>query len=307
MALIIWSMNAGGSERVMALLANEWAVRSARVSLLALTEEHKSHFPLHSSIIFACLGLAPGASQKPGKITTFAERLAAPRCSLQRTQPDVIVSFTARVNTLTVLSSFRMPVPVIISERVDPSMWLDTQPWQFLRSCTNRLANAVVSPTESVASVLRKMAGRRSLTIPNPVPEREPFERSCTSRRLVGCGHPIEGRGFACLIESFYLLHQRYPDRSLTIAGEAEMLMKLEQLLIERGLSDRVHLPGAYNNPSEVLADAVIFVLSSRYEGFPHCANRSYGSRRSRSTFQLQVGTVGNRPRRCEWFPCSRW
>jgi glycosyltransferase involved in cell wall biosynthesis len=54
----------------------------------------------------------------------------------------------------------------------------------------------------------------------------------------------------------------------LTILGEGELRTELESLRNSLGLSERVHLPGVVKNPYEVLLQADIFVMSSRFEGF---------------------------------------
>jgi glycosyltransferase involved in cell wall biosynthesis len=263
-------MMPGGSEKVLSLLANEWAARGDRVTLLAMAEEHPSHFPLHPSVCYRCLGFAAGASTRPGRFATFVQRILSLRRSLRASKPDVIVAFTCRVDTLTILSSLGMRVPVIVSERVDPIAWRDIQPWQFMRTITLPLASAVVSQTQAVADHMRRLVGKRSVAIANPVPAVEPCQAARKGNRLVGCGRLTEAKRFDRLIEAFHLLHQRYPQWSLTIGGEGVSRPELEKLIAQRGLGGRVYLPGAYHDPRELLADADIFVLSSEYEGFPN-------------------------------------
>jgi glycosyltransferase involved in cell wall biosynthesis len=163
-----------------------------------------------------------------------------------------------------------MDVPVIISERVDPTVWRDIQPWQAMRDITLRFANVVVSQTLTVADVMKRIVGERSVAIANPVPAAPPCERRKSGTRLVSCGRLTESKGFDRLIEAFHLLSGNFPAWSLTIAGEGELRPKLETLIAEFGLSGRVSLPGAFRDSREVFEEADIFVLSSRYEGFPN-------------------------------------
>ena len=44
---------------------------------------------------------------------------------------------------------------------------------------------------------------------------------------------------------------------------------KLEAMVRDLGLTDLVELPGAANDMGEALSEGSVFVLSSRYEGFP--------------------------------------
>jgi glycosyltransferase involved in cell wall biosynthesis len=76
-------------------------------------------------------------------------------------------------------------------------------------------------------------------------------------------------KGFDLLLQAFGQIQAKYPDWHLTILGEGAMRGELEQLRAKLGLIDRVHLPGAVTNVNDYLRQADIFVLSSRFEGFP--------------------------------------
>ena len=53
------------------------------------------------------------------------------------------------------------------------------------------------------------------------------------------------------------------------LIGEGEERAPLEQLREELGLRDRIHLLGTLEDPTPVLRDCHLFVLSSSREGFP--------------------------------------
>ncbi|HOI08803.1 MAG TPA: glycosyltransferase, partial [Deltaproteobacteria bacterium] len=59
-------------------------------------------------------------------------------------------------------------------------------------------------------------------------------------------------------------------DWSLVILGEGEDRRLLQDLISRLSLDDRVLLPGRIQNLEPVLRRSDIFVLSSRYEGFPN-------------------------------------
>lgn len=77
-------------------------------------------------------------------------------------------------------------------------------------------------------------------------------------------------KGFDLLLQAFERLAPRHPDWDLTIWGEGALKEQLIQQRDDLELTDRVSIPGSTRTPREQLAASDIFVLSSRYEGFPN-------------------------------------
>ena len=62
-------------------------------------------------------------------------------------------------------------------------------------------------------------------------------------------------------------LSERFPALHWVIAGDGELLSVLEWLRDQLGLSDRVHFLGQIPEPEGLIAEADLFVMSSREEG----------------------------------------
>ncbi len=77
-------------------------------------------------------------------------------------------------------------------------------------------------------------------------------------------------KGFDLLIEAFARVAPSFPDWELTIHGEGDSRAGLEAARDRLGLTDRVQLPGPTRDLPSALTTADLFVLSSRYEGFPN-------------------------------------
>lgn len=89
-------------------------------------------------------------------------------------------------------------------------------------------------------------------------------------KRIVGLGRLAWQKGFDLLIEAFSQIAAAHPEWTLIIYGEGERRNALESLVRTKSLESRVFLPGAVQQVPAVLSEASVFVLSSRYEGFPN-------------------------------------
>ena len=85
---------------------------------------------------------------------------------------------------------------------------------------------------------------------------------------LVAVGRLTRQKGFDRLIEACAALKRDGYLFHLRILGEGPERQKLEQLILQNGLSDAVELLGFQQNPYPYLNAADLVVCSSRYEGF---------------------------------------
>ena len=87
--------------------------------------------------------------------------------------------------------------------------------------------------------------------------------------RLIAAGRLAPQKGFDLLLEAFVAVADRHPDWTLDIFGKGPLREPLEQQVIDLGLGGRARLNGPTDRLGERMRDASVFVLSSRYEGFP--------------------------------------
>jgi glycosyltransferase involved in cell wall biosynthesis len=77
-------------------------------------------------------------------------------------------------------------------------------------------------------------------------------------------------KGFDWLIEAFAKLADEHPDWDLVIIGEGSLRVTLEVQVRDLGLECRIFLPGRAGNMAEWYESADLYVMSSRFEGFPN-------------------------------------
>lgn len=277
-ALVITSLRAGGAERVLSTLANYWSHNRQEVSLITLDTPESDFFAVDATVDRVVVDREPPAlNSKAAVLGATLKRIRSLRRTLTRIEPDVIVSFGAVTNVLAILASRRTGFPIIISERSDPRHDPIGRVWAILRWLLYRRASTLVVQTLSVRSWARTIVqSRRIAVIPNPVMttvETSPCSvRGDPSAKLtvIGMGRLSAEKGFDLLIRAFAVLRGRFPGWSLTIFGEGPARSHLDRLIQQLELEDVVTLPGITSAPELELQRAALFVLSSRYEGFPN-------------------------------------
>jgi glycosyltransferase involved in cell wall biosynthesis len=152
--------------------------------------------------------------------------------------------------------------------------------WEHLRKWSYRNANAVVMQTAKGASWARlALKDTRSVVIPNPIvyplpvdePRLTPMDWVDNSRKmLLAVGRFSDEKAFDLLLAAFAEVSPMNPEWVLVILGEGPLRTALESQVQGLGLTDRVHLPGRAGNVGEWYTRADLYVMSSRFEGFPN-------------------------------------
>ena len=152
-----------------------------------------------------------------------------------------------------------------------------------------RQAGAAVAPAQIIATDLatrHRLPPDRIHVIHNPVDivrlrqvaddqaghSRSVPHDSAQALPIVAVGRLVPQKGFDLLLRALAAARTDAAVRgtTLTILGEGPERPRLESLISELGLEDAVCLPGVAPNPYAVMARAALFVLSSRWEGFPN-------------------------------------
>lgn len=274
LTLVIASLEAGGAERVLVTLANHWASQGWSIVLLSFDDGSEPPFyDLNPHIQHRPLALSSDSRSLAEGVLNNLHRLSTLRRAIQDSRPHVVLSFVDRTNVLTLLATLGLEIPIVISERTDPACHRIGRGWEALRWLAYRRCARLVTQSRAAMSYFPPSLQRRTHIIPNPVasaPARAARARSESARTLLALGRLSEEKGFDMLIRAFSSLAPTHPAWTLTIWGEGVQRKALERQCDELSLRDRIRLPGRTNAVTEVLSEADLFVMSSRYEGFPN-------------------------------------
>src|SRR3546814_13023618 len=120
-AFIIAALGAGGAERVISLIANDWATKGWQVTVIAFDDPADPvyhHF--HPSIELVRLNLSPASGRRLSGVWLNLQRVFALRRSLKRLRPAVAVRFLTQINVLALLASRGLPLPALVADRKPP-------------------------------------------------------------------------------------------------------------------------------------------------------------------------------------------
>lgn len=295
--IVIYSLRGGGAERVVVDLCRYLLDNGRKVTLLTLSGDDPEAYVVPDGVRRERMEVRRVSYSLPQTIRYFFIRIAGMRRRLRALGPDVVVSFLDLVNIWTVLSLFGSGIPVIVSERLHPAYNVIGRAWKYARLLTYPLADAVTVQTDEGAEWFRRCTWvRRLVVIPNavryaeefpaeqnvaPVPARRPF--------ILAIGRLTTQKGFDLLLDAFHRSGLVHSGWSLAILGDGPERSALEQHAARLGLAPALTMPG-FVDVTPWLKQADLFVLSSRFEGFPNVLVEAMQMRRPCISFACPSG-----------------
>lgn len=276
------SLGAGGAERVATTLCNAWSARGDRVILVpTFSGGGKPFYGVSNEVELIYLAELAGVGNK--SLLSYVRRFFALRNLITSRKPDVIISFLPNVNVAAITSSAFTKIPLIICERTDPSICPIPKFWQFVCRLVYRYADLLVVQTEAVAERVNQIypALKRVCNIPNPLPP-EVINHKKTSeikqrKLLISLGRLSDEKQINLIVEAFAKVAPLFEDWDLNIYGEGPLRSDIEKQICDIGVEHRVFLMGRTIQPWETMMGADIFILTSKYEGFPNALLEAMG------------------------------
>jgi len=280
LTIFVPALRGGGAERTVALLAGEWARRGHQVAVVTMEAPRPDDYLLPAPVSRVVIGGFGDSPSRAAAIAANVRRARALAQHLRAFRPDALVTFLDTANIVGLVGARLARVPIVMTLRNDPRMYQLRAPWGRLRRLALPRAHVVVSQTAAVTQWVRALAPRvNALTIPNaahvPGPSSDasdaaiPFSKR---KHVVAAGTITRQKGFDILIEAFARIARYHHDWDLVIlgSGRRDEVDALDRLIRERKLEDRVILAGRRTHVAADFRRCDIFVLSSRWEGFPN-------------------------------------
>ena len=294
---------AGASRSVVILLANAWGMggtirtvhnlaghlaTSHEVEIISIIRRReRPFFEFPAGVTVTTLrDLRPGAGSRKG-LLRFLERcpsvLMHPADSRADhftllTDLDLVRRLRGRAGALI---ATRPGLNLIAAELQAPGLatigqehlHLNAHPGVLLRAMKRSYPklDALVALTKADARDYERLLGEarpRIEHVPNAARDLGAARPDLDARVVLGAGRLNRQKGFDLLVSAFARVAPSHRDWRLRICGQGQEREELERLVAEQGLQGIAKLPGP-RDLGEEIGKASVFVLSSRFEGFP--------------------------------------
>lgn len=275
-ALTIHALHGGGAERQLAELANFLLSKGHEVAVITWDRRETDQYEVDSKVVRIGLDLLYPSRNLLEAFFANRRRIRALREALQGFQPQVLVSFTDKMNIVALASKPQMPV--IIAERSDPRKQRLSKLWEKWRDRTYPRAAAMVALTEPIAAALRsRFPKNKVLMIPNAVTLPSAIEPTTNwsgdqptaipmKRRAIAVGRLSPEKGWDVLLRAWKLAASANSNWELVIVGDGPLRTDLERLISELQIAHCVHMAGWCVDVTPHYRQANLFISSSHYE-----------------------------------------
>lgn len=264
--------DAGGAEKVVSLMANHW-VKSYEVVILSESIPEEDFFEVNKEVQREVTGFKIVSKTPFAQLKEYIRGIFYIREALKKSKPDIIISHIDMANIRMLIASIGLNIPVIVEDHNNPELKSLSQPWKFIKPLTYLWSERLILLTKDLLkfypSFLHKKVSfiENPLNIPTNIPDSD--EVKLSKPTFIALGSLVEQKGLDYLLEACAIVFKEKPNWHLTILGEGKLRESISLHAKELGIDDKVHLAGRVTKPYSILKDADIYVMSSRFEGFP--------------------------------------
>ena len=278
--LIISALNMGGAQRTSSALANNWSKNGHKVTVICTYDgKIKRHYDLDENINL--IKLSKNLFFYKNKYLNLIWKLFSLRRLIKSQDPDIVISFLARINVAAALSTLGIKSLLIICERSwPPFVSLNKRIFWVFRILFKRADKIIVQTEKSKSWLSINLPSSNVEVIPNPVLYPIPFENESiiapnsivldSKKIILASGRLHKVKQFDLLIKAYSIIEKAHPNWDLVILGDGEDKKFLKSMLKDLKIAGRVFLPGNVGNVADWYERADLFVLSSLVEGFPN-------------------------------------
>lgn len=270
-AFVIHSLSSGGAERVVSTLSNE-LVEDYNIIIINFIV-NTPFYKLKDAIkVVQC-----NPEFKPSKNTLQALKLnygfyKKIKEIFKAEKVDLAIGFMTTANILTILAAKALKIPVIVSERIDPTHTEIPFVWRQLKKWVYPKTDYLVVQTEPIKKYYSALVSQEKVIIlPNPISKElipQKIHDKVYVNTVLNVGRLTEQKGQDILIKAFANLNP--VEWKLVIVGEGLKREEYQKLINNLHMEKKIFLDGKTKNISDYYNQAKIFAFTSNFEGFPN-------------------------------------
>lgn len=264
--IVCGTLEAGGAERVISILSTPFAENFQHVNIINWIKAPVFYKIDHRVQIMNL----PDMADSNNNITKGLKL----RQYVKAAKPEMVLSFLTPFNMLNLTFLCGLTTPVVVAERNDPRFIKGGKVMSLIRNSLYRMASGVLCQTDSMANYFPVYLRRKTHVIYNPIVFYKNLQGTALNtakrKRIVTVGRLHPQKCHKLLIDSFRIFHQTHSDYTLTIYGNGHLHQSTTEYIAEIGLEHCIELAEACKNVHELIVDAKLFMLTSRYEGMPN-------------------------------------
>ena len=129
--------------------------------------------------------------------------------------------------------------------------------------------DACIVLNKDIQEKYQKELGLKTEVIFNPKSFESRIKADVSQQCFVTCGRVEVEKGYDDLIEAFYKFNRSNSNWKLLIIGGGSLKEQLECKIQEKNLGNKAIITGYVHNVRELLLKGSVFIMTSRWEGFP--------------------------------------
>ena len=259
---------AGGLEKMVVSLANKLCQNEYEVSLLVISGNTKSFFPLNGKIDIQALkldfGINPDHNWLRRKLDFFFD-IKKLKQQINKIAPDIIITTDYVQTSVVVSAGFSKSLPIISWQHSDYYQ-RKSLAWKTLSDNSYKKVQAIVCLNQDEAALYKRF-NRNIFIIPNFIePGKE--QSDLNKKRILTIGRLTENKGFDLLLQAAFVILKKYPDWIWLIIGEGTHQPLIESFIKENNLQNLKLLSPSSADLSNYYLSASVYVMTSRIEPF---------------------------------------
>ncbi|MGG6310594.1 glycosyltransferase [Paenibacillus macerans] len=263
MLFVISSLGIGGEQKAASILTDAFIKQGHDIDILVLNKKEEKHFTFNSQIDINYAECDKYRNKNIRKFSVIFRKIRTGNY-------DAIIGFAVIPSILCSLCAPFTRVPVFVCERNDPAVY--PARFKMLRYVAYRYATGAVFQTSEAEKHFDFLPRLKKVVIPNPldITHLPQVHDETRNPRIVNTARLVNAKNQEIIIEAFSRVCKKHPEFTVAIYGDGPNKQRLENLITQKHLEDRITIYEAVPNILDIIRKDAIFVLSSNNEGFPN-------------------------------------